>query len=162
MGKISTEIKWALIFVVTSLTWVTAEKLAGMHDEHIDVHMLTTSLFAIPALLIYVLALLEKRKKSFGGFMTYKQGFLSGMIITLIITALSPVSQVIKSLVITPDYFANMIQYTVDHGLLLPEDAAAEFNLTRYIKGSIFGAFFMGTITAAILAFFTKKLPNGQ
>ncbi len=39
MKKISTEIKWALIFVAMSLLWMLLEKLSGLHSTHIDKHM---------------------------------------------------------------------------------------------------------------------------
>jgi hypothetical protein len=113
MKKIKIEIKWAIIFVVMTLIWMVLEKLVGLHDEHIDKHPIYTNFIAIPAIAIYVFALLDKRKNFYKGAMTYKQGFITGLIITAIVTVLSPLTQYITSTIITPEYFPNMINYSV-------------------------------------------------
>ncbi|MEX2601575.1 MAG: DUF4199 domain-containing protein [Balneolaceae bacterium] len=151
------EIKWALIFVVATLTWMTLEMLTGLHDTQIDKHATYTMLFAIPAIAIYVIALRDKRENHYGGVMTYKQGFISGLIITLIVTVLSPVTQFITSTVITPDYFVNVIEYAVEQGELTREAAESYFNLRSYIIQGLIGVPVMGILTTAIVAFFVKK-----
>lgn len=161
MKKIKLEIKWALIFVVMSLLWMTFEKLVGLHDVHIDKHMYLTNLFAIPAILVYVFALREKKKEYYSGQMTFKQGFISGLIITLIVAALSPLTQWITSTIITPEYFPNVIAYSLETGYHSSlEEAEAYFNLENYIIQSVIGAFVMGVVTAAIVAFFVKTKEN--
>lgn len=157
LANYKTEIKWALLFVVAALAWMFVEKAAGLHDTHIDKHAIYTNLFAIPAIAIYILALREKRDSDYGGVMTYKQGFISGLIITLIVTVLSPVTQVITSTIITPDYFANVIEYAVEQGELTREAAESYFNLKSYIIQGLIGAPVMGILTTAIVAFFVKK-----
>ena len=77
MNKYKVEIKWAIIFFVVSLLWMVFERAVGLHDEHIDKHMIYTNFFAIPAILVFVMALLDKRKTSYGGKMTYKQGLMA-------------------------------------------------------------------------------------
>ncbi len=133
MKKYAIEIKWALIFVLMTLTWMLGEKLIGLHDQYLDKHMIYTNFYAIPAILVYVFALLDKRKRDFGGKMTYKQGFISGLIITIIVTILSPLTQTIISLVITPDYFANVIKLSVEMGMMTQTEAEVQFNLSNYI-----------------------------
>ena len=102
MKKIKIEIKWAILFSITLLVWMVLEKLVGLHSQHIDKHMIYTNFFAIPAIIIYVLALRDKRKNFYEGVMTYKQGFIAGIIITVIVAALSPLTQYITSIYITP------------------------------------------------------------
>jgi len=160
MKKITTEIKWALIFVAMTLSWMLFEKLAGFHDANIDKHQIVTNFIAIPAIAVYVLALLDKRKRDYNGVMTYKQGFISGLIITAIVTILSPLTQVITSLLITPDYFKNVIEYSVSHGLKSREEAEKYFSLGSYIIQGLIGAPIMGIITTAIVAVFTMKKPK--
>jgi hypothetical protein len=160
MKKISTEIKWALIFVAMSLSWMVFEKLAGFHDVNIDKHPVVTNFIAIPAIAVYVLALFSKRRRDYNGFMSYKQGFISGLIITAIVTILSPIAQVITSLLITPDYFNNAIEYTVSQGLKSREEAEKYFSLGNYIIQGLIGAPIMGTITTAIVAIFMIKKPK--
>ena len=156
MKKINIELKWALIFVAMTLVWMILERLAGLHDTHIDKHPVFTNFIAIPAILIYVLALLDKRKQYYNGIMSYKQGFISGLIITAIVTVLSPSTQMITSLLITPDYFRNMIEYSVSHELKSREEAENYFSLGSYIIQGLIGTPVMGIITTAIVAVFTR------
>jgi hypothetical protein len=157
MGKFRVEIKWALIFVMMMLIWMVIERIAGLHDVHIDKHAIFTNLIAIPAIAIYVLALLDKRKTDYNGYMTYKQGFISGIIITLIVTILSPLTQFLTSNLISPDYFANMIEFAVKEGAMTREAAENYFNLKNYIVQVLIFTPVMGLLTTAIVAFFTKK-----
>ena len=155
--KIKIELKWALIFVGMSLLWMVLEKLAGLHSTHIDKHMYLTNLFAIPAIVVYVLALKEKKKIDYKGEMTYKQGFVSGLIITAIVALFSPLTQWITSTLITPEYFPNVIAHSVETGFHSSlEEAEAYFNLENYIFQSFVGAIIMGVITSAIVAFFVR------
>jgi len=158
MKNFKIEIKWAFIFIGSLLLWMLLERLAGLHDKHIDKHQYLTMLYSIVAIALYVFALLDKRKNFYDGVMTYKQGFITGMIITAIVTVFSPLSQWIISGVITPDYFENVIQYSVETGYHKSiADAEAQFNLKSYIVQSTISAFAMGMITTAIVAIFTRK-----
>lgn len=157
MGKIKLEIKWAFIFIATMLVWMVLEKLVGLHDTHIDKHMYMTNLFAIPAILIFVLALRAKKTKDYNGQMSYKQGFISGLIITMIVTVLSPLTQWIVSTIITPEYFPNVIAHSLETGYYSSiEEAEAYFNLNNYMVQRTIGAFVMGIITTAIVIIFVK------
>lgn len=157
MGKYKIEIKWALIFVAMGLLWMLLERIAGLHSTHIDKHAIFTNFIAIPAIAIYVLALLDKRKNDYGGTMTYKQGFICGLIITVIVTLLSPLTQLITTTLITPDFFDNMIEYVVEQDTMSREAAENYFNTKNYIIQGLVGAPVMGLLTTAIVAFFTKK-----
>lgn len=157
MSKFKIEIKWAIIFTLMMLSWMVIEKLAGLHDQYIDKHAIFTNFVSIPAIVIYVFALLDKRKSYYGGIMTYKQGFISGLIISLIVTVLSPLTQYITSEIITPDYFANMINYTVSEGQMTQIEAEEFFNLKSYLTQVIIATPIMGIVTTAIVAIFTRK-----
>jgi hypothetical protein len=89
--------------------------------------------------------------------MTYKQGFMAGLIITVIVTIFSPLIQILISTVISPDYFANIIEYTVEEGIMTQQEAVDNFNLQSYLVQALIGTPFMGLITTAIVAIFTKK-----
>lgn len=158
MKRIKIEIKWAIIFVIISLLWMVLEKLVGLHSVQIDKQMYLTNLFAIPAIIIYVLALKDKKKKDYKGQMSYKQAFISGLIITTIVALFAPLTQWIISTVITPEYFQNVISYSVESGYHKTlEKAKAHFNLKNYMVQSVIGAFIMGVITSAIVAFFVRS-----
>ncbi|MEM6766201.1 MAG: DUF4199 domain-containing protein [Bacteroidota bacterium] len=157
MKKYTTEIKWGLIFVAMMLAWMTFEKLAGLHDVHIDKHPIVTNLIMIPAFLVYYLALKEKRDKDYGGVMSWKQGFISGVIIGLVVMVITPLTQYITSTIITPDYFQNAIAYSVETNQSTLEAAEANFNLKNYIILSTISAPIMGAITAAIMALVVRR-----
>ena len=153
-----TEIKWAIIFAAVMLMWMKLEKISGLHSEHIDKHPIYTNFFSIPAIAVYVFALLDIRRTNYNGIMTYKQGVMAGIIITIFVTILSPLIQLITSTIITPEYFPNVIEYSVNQGLMTEEDAKNLFNLKSYIIQATIGAFIMGLITSVIVAFFTKNI----
>jgi hypothetical protein len=157
MKNIRIEIKWAIIFAIMSLVWMALEKAAGLHDAHIDKHVVYTNFVAIPAIAVYVFALLDKRKNFYYGKMTYMQGFICGLVITAFVTILSPLTQYITSTFITPDYFQNAIDYSVATGKTTQEAGEAYFNLENYIIQGLIGAPVMGVLTSVIVAFFTRK-----
>jgi hypothetical protein len=154
--KYKTEIKFAVAFFVMTLMWMALERLLGLHSTHIDKHATYTNLYAIPSVIIYVLALREKRGY-YHGIMTYGQAFKAGLIMTLFITILSPIAQYITSVYITPHYFENVINYSVSNGKLTQEQALAEFNLQNYLMYSVIGAPIMGLITTAIVSIFARR-----
>jgi hypothetical protein len=158
MKNFKIEVKWAFIFIGSLLLWMLLERLVGLHDKYIDKHQYLTMLYSIIAIALYVFALLDKRKNFYNGAMTYKQGIITGLIITVIVTIFSPLTQWIISSVITPDYFKNVIQYSVETGYHKSvADAEAQFNLKSYIIQSTVGALIMGIVTTTIVAIFTKK-----
>ena len=157
MKKFSIEIKWGIIFAVFTLLWMAMERALGWHDVHIDKHAIYTNLFAIPAIVLTVLTLLDKRNNYFDGKMTWKQGFLTGLGLTVVIVLLSPLSMWITNTLITPHYFDNVIAYSVEQGKLSQLDAEKYFSMGSYILQSVIGATVMGLITSAIVAIFTKK-----
>ncbi len=157
MKKFSIEIKWGIIFAVFTLLWMAMERALGWHDVHIDKHAIYTNLFAIPAIILTALTLLDKRKNYFNGKMTWKQGFYTGLGLTVVIALLSPLSMWITNALITPHYFDNVIAYSVEQGKLTQEAAEKYFSMSSYIIQSVIGATVMGVLTSAVVAFFTKK-----
>ncbi len=157
MKNFKTEIKWALIFIISSLLWVWIEKMFGLHDVYVAKHPLYTNLFGIIAVTIYILALREKKREYFAGIMTWKEGFTSGVIMTVLITILSPLAQYITYEYISPEYFWNITEHTVAVGSMSREDAEAYFSLKSYLIQATFGALVMGVVTSAIVAWFVKS-----
>ncbi|HOQ49762.1 MAG TPA: DUF4199 domain-containing protein, partial [Candidatus Kapabacteria bacterium] len=129
MNKIKIEIKWAVIFSIVALLWMVLEKLSGLHGKYIDYQMYLTNLFAIPAIITMVLALKEKKNRFYNGQMNYLQGLISGVILSIFIALLSPLTQRITSYVITPEYFPNVIKRSVELGYYKSiEEAESYFN----------------------------------
>ena len=156
MKKYTIEIKWGAIFSIAMILWMILEKSVGLHDVHIDKHPIYTNLFAIVAIIIYILAIKDKKKNFFNNNMDWKQGFVSGIYVTIVVALFSPLVQYIISTFITPDFFKNAINYAVEHKKLTQTQAEAYFNLKSYMMQSVFGALSMGVVTAAIVAYFNK------
>ncbi|GAB1395999.1 hypothetical protein MASR1M65_07760 [Saprospiraceae bacterium] len=160
MKNIKIEIKWAIIFSVVGLLWMLLEKLSGLHGKYIDYHLYLTNLFAIPAIIVMVMALKDKKKNFYNGQMTYNQGLISGIILSVIIALISPLTQWITSYVITPEYFPNVIKRSVEIGYFkTTAEAEAQFNFQNYVIQGLIGALVMGIVTTAIAMIFirTKK-----
>ncbi|WP_264559086.1 DUF4199 domain-containing protein [Flavobacterium sp. N2270] len=157
MNKIAIEIKWGIIFTITGLAWMYLEKMLGWHDELISKHPIYTMLFSVVAIAIFVFALKDKKKNYFQNQMDWKQGFLSGCIVSIVVTLLSPMSQYITSEIISPNYFQNAINFAVENNRMTLENAQAFFNLKSYIFQAAFGGLSMGIVTSAIVAFFIKS-----
>ncbi len=157
MKKFKIEIKWALVFAAMGLLWMAGEKLVGLHDRHIDKHESYSMFFAIPAIAVYVFALSDKRKNYYNGSMTYMQGFVSGLIISVMVTVLSPLTQCITTYVITPEFFPNAIEYAVDNGKMTREAAESYFGIKNYIFQGLMWGMGMGAVTSAAVAIFTMR-----
>lgn len=157
MSTIKIEIKWAILFSIMGLVWMLLEKLSGLHSRYIDYHLYLTNLFAIPAIWFMVLALKDKKTIFFFGKITYTEGVKSGIILSLMIALLSPLTQWITSYIISPEYFPNVIKRSVEIGYFkTTAEAEANFNYPNYaIQGTI-ASFLMGMITTIIAMIFIR------
>lgn len=157
MKNYKIEIKWGIIFFVVSLLWMYFEKLMGWHDVLIAEHAIYTNFFGLLAIAMYFFAIHEKRKKVFNGKMTWKEGFVSGMVLSIIIALLSPLGQYITHKFITPDYFENVIAFSTETGRMERETAEAYFNLRAYIIQATAFVLMSGVVTAAVVALLLKR-----
>ena len=139
------------------LIWMYFEKAMGWYDEKIAEHATYTNFVAIPAILVYVFALLEKRKKHYKNVMSWKQGFVSGMIITAVVVILTPFSQMVTHDLISPEYFENVSAYAVNEGQMTQAEADAYFNLKTYLWQSAVFALVIGAVTSALVAVFVRR-----
>ncbi|MBM1105047.1 DUF4199 domain-containing protein [Aurantibacter crassamenti] len=157
MKNFKIEVKWAVRFSFALLLWMFFEKSIGLHDELIAKHAIYTNLFGIIAIIIYVFALKDKKQYFYNGTMNWKQGFISGIVISVFVAILSPITQYIISTYITPDYFNNVIDFVVENEKMTRENAEGYFNLKSYMLQSAFGSLAMGVVTSAAVAFFVKS-----
>ena len=89
--------------------------------------------------------------------MSWKKGFLSGLILSLFITVLSPFAQLLISNFISPEFSSNAIEYAVTTGKTTVEEAKKYFSQLNYITNATLGAFVMGVITSAIVSIFLRN-----
>lgn len=156
MKNYSIEIKWALRFTLLTLAWAIGEKAIGLHDVYIANYGMCSMLFALPAFLFYYLALTEKKKYFYTNSITWKQGFVSGIVLSFIITLFIPATQYVIYKTITPHFFDNIIAYKVQHKMSL-ENAKLYFNLKTYIIEGTFTGLSKGIITGALVSLIIRN-----
>ncbi len=156
MKKFKIEFKWSLIISFIFLAWMTLEKQLGFHDEKIKWQIAFTLLILFPNFLLYYLALVDKKNNYYNGVMIWRQGFISGVVISFFIVILSPITQFITHEFITPLYFEKMISLSVESKRMTLEQAQNYFNLTAYIWQSISGGLSFGVVIGAIIAYLLK------
>ena len=151
------ELKWGLILAASSLLWIIIERWLGWYSNQIPSYVRLTNIYGIPALLIYCLALAEKREKDYSGELTWKDGFIAGLMITLIFLILTPLIKYTGYTFIAPEYFKNIIDFGVnvkkkDKGAL-----TAFFNMKNVIVQGLYGVAIMGALCSAVAALIVKK-----
>ncbi len=150
------EAMWAVYFIVLLLLWMIFEKAMGLHDVNIDKHESMSMFFALIAIGTYVFYMKAKRKQ-LGDDVNYMDLLFGGIAFSIGVAILTPLAQYIISEFITPDYFQNAINYTVENNKKTLEDAQAYFNLKNYIFQSTLFSLGMGIVTSAIVAIFFRK-----
>ncbi|MAZ73243.1 MAG: DUF4199 domain-containing protein [Flavobacteriaceae bacterium] len=157
MKSIKIELKWAFIFTIAMLAWMLFEKTLGWHEENIENHAWLTLFFLPFGVLMCVLVMREKRRRHYHKKMTWLQGFFTGAKMSVFVALLSPVAQYITHNYITPEYFNNVIEYSVTNEFMTRTKANDYFNITNYIWQSAFGALGGGLVTSAVVAVFMRK-----
>lgn len=157
MKNFKIEMKWAFVFSITSLFWVVLEKLFGWHDVAIEKELFGTYFFAIPSVLIYWLALCDKKNNFFNKNITWQQGMVTGVYLSFFIALFSPIVQLLSYKFVSPEFFQNMIRYVVLDKKMTEVAAAAYFCLNSYIKQGVFSSLSIGVVISAIVAYFLQS-----
>lgn len=157
MKQYRVEIKWALIFAVVSLLWVLGEKALGLHGKYIEMQQNTSLLFLVPVIIIYFLAAYDKKKKIYHGEMTYLQGLGCGLVLTVFILILTPLIQFLANYVISPDYFNNLISFSVKKGIFTKEQAVRQFSYGNFLFTSLMEKTITGGVFAAFAPIWAKS-----
>ena len=113
-------------------------------------------------LIIFYLAIKQKRDQYYNGIMTWQQGMISGSVISTIIAVLSPLITYISVYFISPDYFQNAIEYSVKFKDMKPETAESFFSINFYLLQAVFGSLAMGIVTSAVMAWILRKNPKKE
>lgn len=157
MKKVMTEVKWAFIYIAMTFAWALIGKILGFHGRSVESNVYFNSLIIIPSVVIYILALKEKKRVYYKNSMGFKQGFLSGLILTLLITILGPLTLVFTN-IISPDFFYNLNNYVVMHNIMSEAEAKHEYNLIAFIIQGLIAAPAFGILyTLIIVAVLTRK-----
>lgn len=159
MKKFATEIKWGIRYAFLWIFWLYVEKSLGYYKEKISDHAFFSLFFVFVMIFVYFAAVKEKKTDYFKGEMNWKQGTATGIFLTAVIAILTPICQIIFHKAIAPEFFPNMIEYSVLKGNSR-EVATNYFNLWSYTLQSIFGTLSMGVVLSAIVALFLQTKPK--
>jgi len=129
----------------------------GWHDEYIAKHWNRTLWFGGIVLLLYALAISDKKKNSFQGEMQWIDGFKTGVLISLFVAILTPITQLIIHEWISPNYFDYAIKQAVESDMMTQEQAEDNFHFSSYIFQAIINILVMGVLFSAIIAFILKS-----
>lgn len=155
MKKFAIEIKWGIRYAFLWILWLFIEKSSGYYDAKIKDYALYSMLFTFVLIFVYYVAIKEKKKDFFGGEMSWKQGCTTGIFLTIVMAILTPFCQIIFHKAIAPEFFPNMIEFSVSKG---NSRATAEnyFNLSSYMIQSIFSTLSFGVVISAVVALFLQ------
>lgn len=157
MQKIYIELKWAVIFSIALLCWILLEKTMGSEDGGVEDFWWMTLLFGPFAILLYLLALREKRRRVYMGAMTWTQGFLSGLFISVFVALLSPLTVYVAQNIFTVDNFNAIAETSATNNLMSNTKMNDILNINNYRWQSAFGLLGLGIIISIISAFFVRK-----
>lgn len=159
MKNFSIEIKWALRFTLLVLAWAIGEKAIGLHDEYIENYGMYSLLFAFPAFMFYYLAIIEKKKYFYNNSITFRQGFISTIVLSAMIALVNPAAQYVIYKSVTPHFFDNMIAYKISskNYPMTMENAKLLFNLNIYMLESTFTGLSKGLIAGAIISMMIRN-----
>ncbi|CAM4119386.1 DUF4199 domain-containing protein [Flavobacterium antarcticum] len=155
MKKFAIEIKWGIRYAFLWILWLFIEKSSGYYEAKISDYALYSLLFGFITLFVYYVAIKEKKNDFFKGAMSWKQGCVTGIFLTIVMAILTPICQIIFHKAIAPEFFPNMIEYSISKG---NSRAMAEnyFNLTSYILQSVFATLSTGVVISAVVALFLQ------
>lgn len=159
MKNFAVEIKWAFVFSNASLLWFVLERFLGWHDVAIEMELFGSYFFAFPFVLIYLLALREKKINFFYNKMSWQQGMVTGVYLSFFIALFSLVVQFLSYKFVSPEFFQNMIKYVVSSKKMTGVAAAEYFSLNSYIKQGVFSSLSVGVVLSAIVAYFLQSKP---
>lgn len=157
MKKFAVEIRWGIRYIFAYIAWAFLEKAMGVYDENLSQLAFYSLGFYAFGLIIYILALTDKKNHVFNGSMDWKQGCVSGVYMSIVIGLLMPVVQLLIHQVIAPELLPNMIKNVVDKGHMTAELAAENYNLTSYMMQGIFFALSIGVLFSALAALIVRN-----
>ncbi|MCO6176457.1 DUF4199 domain-containing protein [Flavobacterium sp. NRK F10] len=154
MKKIEIELKWSVIYAISYLVWMFFERFLGFHFDKANAEPLFNLLFIPIAVILYILAIKEKKKKYYNGQMDWKQGFGSGIVLSFFIALTSSIIVYITFTILSPEFFEKAIAMSKDQEL-----AKINYNIQAFVKNNIFDKLSFGVVFAAIISYFSKTKP---
>ncbi|NHN24180.1 DUF4199 domain-containing protein [Flavobacterium jejuense] len=153
------EIKWAILYSIAYTIWMYFESRMGWHSEKVGLEPLYNLLFLPISITLIGLAIFDKKRNHYKNEMDWKKGFVSGIIVSVLITVLNPVVLYITYNYISPGFFENAIKAAVSEGFPL-ERAKAQYNLNTAISNSVFDKLSFGVVISAAVSYFIRTKNN--
>lgn len=158
MKKISLELKWALILGIVHLFFILIDRLFGIYEfESISKIVFSGIPFTISSIYSFTFALFNIKSRRLLSEMTYKDGFKSGTIITLLFLLLLPIIHSLAYLA-NPNYFSDAIQYAIINNKLTLEQAQFQYSFTFYLITNIITSTFSGLLMSSLIPLIVNKL----
>ena len=156
MNKIGIELKWAAFITSYTCLWAALEKALGYHKDFSNV-MVMAFLYYVILTFIWAIAFVDKKKSIGKGVVwEYKSAFKFGLLLTGLLTILSPISQYIIYESISPDYFQNVIEYQLSKGHQTRENLELIHNINFAIRQGVMNTLSLGVIFSALYAWIFK------
>ncbi len=151
MEKYKVEIKWSLLFILAYFVWLYLEKYLGYHNEKALQEPIFNLAFTPFVFIIFLLALREKKKSIFNNSISWKEGFASGLVLSLLATITSTFAMFIFYNAISPDFFETAISLSKNKELALQN-----YNLPIFVKNNIFDKLSFGVVFSALISYLIK------
>lgn len=148
------ELRGAVLISLLMLLWLSFECIVGLQTEYIAYHPYVGMLSLLIPVFVTRQSLMAKRDELRNGF-TFGKAFLSGSIIAVFAAVMAIPVQLAFHYFVNPDFFDDMIAYSVKHGQD-PGRAASYFNLNSYLFQSVAATLVVGFIISAVAAFFMQ------
>ena len=159
----------ALVIAFVLFLWTILMYLTGFHTQYIRWQGIISAIsFLIPFIGIYW-AVSHKRDKVYFGTINFLQALLSGVIITVIYSLISPLLMWVYVTVINPSFFRAHIEF--DRSRILLEVAAENqaqyltestehFTLLPFLLSNLIISLISGAIISLIVALVVKKVKD--
>jgi len=146
----------AITYFILFIVWKACEKLLGFHDGNINLYPVISDLILIPIIIIYSVGF-KSLRIGLGGKIKFINALGFGLMASLFIVALTPMSVWIFDQFLNPNFYATMIQYQVKNHLSTLEIAQQSFNHENFKQSCLIGNIVTGSILSVILAFLSSK-----
>lgn len=154
------ELKWVTIIFVVHIVWHIFERVLGFYGDRSAYEEFAGFGFLLVYSLLMLLAIFNLKSRN-GGLLNRRQGFLSGLFISLIMVVLSPLMVAILAFGIQPDYFNIMIANALENGEYQAYEAAAlEYSYWGVVKLYMAGYLLVGSLSGAFWSFLLHKMPE--
>ncbi|MDR0227534.1 MAG: DUF4199 domain-containing protein [Flavobacteriaceae bacterium] len=156
MKKFSIEFKWAALATLAALIWMIIEKSLGFHDEKIRYEIGFAMLFNLILIIFYWLNIREKKQVYYEGIITWQKAFISGLVLTVMISFFYPLIQYIGYNQLTPGFMQHLQEALITEGKMTLEDAQKNASFDLFMRNAVFNNLSFGVVYSAIIAYFMQ------